>query len=72
MIVEKTVLIDKWLLVNADDKSSWKYLFLIDGKLHGLSEAEELYNQFKNQPERSKREDNDFEPNSFVKDSSYR
>jgi len=23
-------------------------------------------------PERSKREDNDFEPNSFVKDSSYR
>ena len=52
MIIEKTVLIDKWLLINADDKASWKYLFLIDGKLRGLSEAEELYNQFKNQPDR--------------------
>lgn len=30
----------------------------------------EFFNQY--QPERSKREDNDFEPNSFVKDSSYR
>lgn len=57
MIIEKTVLIDKWLLINADDKSSWKYLFLIEGKLHSLSEAEELYNQFKNQRERLNPED---------------
>ncbi len=30
---------------------------------------EEFFNQY--QPERSKREDDDFEPDSFVKDSSY-
>lgn len=57
MIIEKTVLVDKWLLVNADDKSSWKYLFLIDGKLHSLSEAEELHKQFCNQPDRLNPED---------------
>lgn len=57
MMIENTVLIDKWLLINADDKGSWKYLFLIEGKLHSLSEAQELYERYSNQPERLNPED---------------
>ena len=46
MIIENVALIDKWLLINKDNKSSWKYLFLVEGKLHSLSEAEDLYTKY--------------------------
>lgn len=52
MIKEDVVFIDRWLLINKDNKSNWKYLFLVDGKIHTLSEAEDLYNEYHNQPER--------------------
>lgn len=53
MIIENVVLIDKWLLINSDNKGNWKYLFLVEGKMHSISEAEQLYQKYRMSEEES-------------------